>query len=163
MTDYESAALAAQWVGSVSSALAVVVAAVFGYLTLQNNRRSRDAQQRASLAAASDDMESRQGLVPRAKTGGSTLSAVHRSGETWALVNSGPDTVHLVRMEGLTDLDKRRLRELPTEPTPLEAGQSTEFVLTSRYTMSGPANLVVWFSLHPGGAPVRVVLQVPAP
>ncbi|KAA9133856.1 hypothetical protein [Microbacterium caowuchunii] len=163
MTDYETAALAAQWVGSVSSALAVVVAAVFGYLTLQNNRRSRDAQQRASLAAASGGTQHRQGLVAGARTGGSTLRVAHRSGETWALVNSGPDTVHLVRIEGLTDLDKRRLREVPPEPTPLDAGQSTEFVLTSRYTMSGPANVVVWFSDRPGGTVLRTVLQVPAP
>ena len=45
---------------------------------------------------------------------------------------------------------------------PSELGRK-EFVLVSRFTLSGPANVVVSYRLEPGGSELRRVLQVPAP
>jgi hypothetical protein len=82
MTPYEAASLWAQWVGSISAALAVVVAAVFGYLTLLNNRRSKDAQQRASLAAASGEGGSpSHGVLPgSSRSPGPRFAVRHKAG-----------------------------------------------------------------------------------
>lgn len=164
MTEYEVASLWAQWVGSGSAALAVVVAAVFGYLTLGNNRRSKDAQQRATMIAAMDKPNQQQSLVAQhPRVGRATLSIRHQTGETWLLINEGPNTVYMVQIDGLTDLDKRRLRAVALEPASLSEGQAKEFVLASRFTLSGPANVVISYRLKPGGSELRRVLEVPAP
>ena len=164
MTPYEAASLWAQWVGSISAALAVVVAAVFGYLTLLNNRRSKDAQQRASLAAASGEGGSpSQGVLPgSSRSTGPRFDVRHKMGETWLLINDGTESAYDVEISGLTDLDKQRLRSVAPEPEPLQAGQAREFVLISRLTRSGPANIVVSFRLQPGATGHRRVLQVPS-
>lgn len=160
MTPYEAASLWAQWVGSISAALAVVVAAIFGYLTLANDRRSKDAQQRATLAAAQGTALPSPGLRAAHGPGPTDFTVRHASGNTWLLVNAGTDEVFDVRISGLTDLDKRRVRDIA--PASLAAGEAREFVLISRYTRSGPANIVVTYRTHPGGSPERRVLAVPA-
>ena len=164
MTPYEAASLWAQWVGSISAALAVVVAAVFGYLTLLNNRRSKDAQQRASLAAASGEGASpSQGVLPGSpRSPGPRFEVRHKVGETWLLINDGPGAAYDVEISGLTDLDKQRLQSVAPAPETLAAGQSREFILISRLTRSGPANIVVSFRLQPGESGLRRVLQVPS-
>lgn len=91
------------------------------------------------------------------------FSVMHKAGETWLLVNNGPDVAYMVEIEGLTDLDKRRLLEVSLDPASLGEGQAKEFVLVSRLTLSGPANVVVSYRLEPGGSQLRRVLQVPAP
>lgn len=164
MTPYESASLWTQWIGSISAALAVVVAIVFGYLTLASNQRSKDAQQRATLAAAlAGSPHSSQTLLAGARPGTTRLSVRHKAGEAWLLVNDGPDTVYLVDIQGLTELDKKRLHETPRDPPTLAPGEAAEFSLVSRYTLSGPANVVVTYRLQPEGPPLQSVLQVPAP
>ena len=114
MTAYEAASLWAQWVGSISAALAVLVAAVFGYLTYANNRRSRDNQERATLAAAMEGAgPARAGLLPSSGSeDGPGFRIRGAGGDRWLLVNEGPETAWGVRVDGLTALDKQRL-DLP--------------------------------------------------
>lgn len=162
-TTYEVSSLAAQWVGSGAAVAAVLVAVLFGYLTLANSRRSKDAQQRATLVAALDDPNQPQSVLGDPGSGRANFTIRHKTGETWLLVNEGPDAAYLVRIEGLTDLDKHRLQEVAQDPTSLGTGEAKEFVLVSRYTLSGPANLVVSYRLEAGGSELRRVLQVPAP
>lgn len=164
VTPYEAASLWAHWVGSISAALAVLVAALFGFLTYANNKRSRDNQERATLAAVSGDVSgSRVGLLPESpETHDVTFLVRHVSGESWLLINEGPGTVHDVRIEGLTTLDRQRLTDVSGSSV-LEAGYATGFVLVSRLTLSGPANVVVHYRLDPAGSELRKVLQVPAP
>lgn len=162
MTEYEAASLWAQWVGSVSALAAVVVAAVFGYLTLASNNRSKDAQQRATLVAALDDPNRPQSILAEHESGRADFQINHKGGETWLLINQGPDIAYVVDIEGFTDLDKRRLQEVALDPASLSPGQAKEFVLVSRYTLSGPANVVISYRLEPGGSQLRRVLQVPA-
>jgi len=68
----------------------------------------------------------------------------------------------MVGVDGLTDLDKRRLIEVAADPASLGEGQAKEFVLVSRLTLSGPTNVVVLYQLEPGGSQLRRVLQMPA-
>ncbi len=163
LTTYESWSLAAQWVGSAAAVAAVLVAVLFGYLTLASNRRSKDAQQRATMAAALDDPNRPQSILAEHDAGRADFTIRHKAGETWLLVNDGPDVAFTVEVEGLTDLDKKRLTEVAAEPASLEVGQAKEFVLVSRYTLSGPANVVVSYRLEAGGSQLRRVLQVSAP
>jgi hypothetical protein len=162
-TTYEAWSLAAQWVGSGAAAAAVLVAVLFGYLTLASNRRSKDTQQRATLVAAFDDPNRPQSIFAEHDSARAHFTIRHKAGETWLLVNEGPDAAYVVGIDGLTDLDKKRLLEVAAEPASLGEGQAKEFVLVSRLTLSGPANVVVSYRLEPGGSQLRRVLQVPAP
>jgi hypothetical protein len=164
VTAYEAASLWAQWVGSISAALAVLVAAVFGYLTYANNRRSRDNQERATLAAAMEDSgRPRAGLLPSSRDDDGLEFGIRRAnGNRWLLVNKGPETAWDVRIEGLTALDRQRLDPGGEEQGPLEAGGDREFGLVSRLTLSGPANVVVSYRRRPDGPELRRVLQVPS-
>ena len=94
--------------------------------------------------------------------GGPNLTVRRKAGETWLLLNEGPSIVYMPEIEGLTDLDKRRLLEVALEPASLGVAQAKEFVLVSRYSLSGPASIVVSFRLEPGGPLMRRVLDVPA-
>ena len=164
VTPYEAASLWAQWVGSISAALAVFVAALFGYLTYANNKRSRDNQERATLAAAMDGRsESRAGVLPTSSARGADFVLRGSGAEKWLLVNEGPESALGVRLEGLTTLDRQRLQGAAEGPFDLGPGQAHEFVLVSRFTLSGPANIVVFYRLQDGGSELRRVLQVPAP
>jgi len=165
VTPYEAASLWAQWVGSISAALAVFVAALFGYLTYANNKRSRDNQERATLAAAmgEDAATRRSGILPLEGAGGGAEFVIRRDRpEHWLLVNEGSQTARDVRLEGLTALDRQRLSGT-SDPSDLAPGQFREFGLVSRFTSSGPANVVVRYRLEAGGAELSRVLQVPAP
>jgi len=163
-TTYEAWSLAAQWVGSSAAVAAVLVAVLFGYLTLANNRRSKDAQQRATMVAALDDPHRPQSTLTANESGRADLTIRHKTGETWLLVNEGPDVAFMVEIEGFTDLDKKRLVEVAANPASLDEGQAKEFVLVSRLTLSGPANVVVSYRLEGDDGPrLRRVLQVPAP
>lgn len=165
MTPYEAGSLWAQWVGSSAGVAAVVVAGFFGFLTYANDRRSRDTQQRATLAAASlEDPAQRQSVLGQPENMGRVaLSVRHKEVETWLLVNNGPDVAYAIEIDGLTDLDKTRLLEVSAERASLAPTETKEFVLVSRLTLSGPANVVVSFRLEPGGPLLRRVVQVPAP
>jgi len=165
VTPYEAASLWAQWVGSISAALAVFVAALFGYLTYANNKRSRDNQERATLAAAmgEDAAARRSGILPLERVGGGPEFVVRRDrAEHWLLVNEGSETALDVQLTGLTTLDRQRLSGA-VGPNDLAPGQFREFGLVSRFTSSGPANVVVRYRLEAGGAELSRVLQVPAP
>ena len=165
VTPYEAASLWAQWVGSISAALAVFVAALFGSLTYANNRRSRDNQERATLVAAMDGDagEPRSGILPLERVGDGAEFVVRSDGaQRWLLVNSGSRTARDVQVSGLTALDRERLSGT-SDPGDLAPGQSRGFGLVSRFASSGPANIVVRYRLEAGGPELRRVLQVPAP
>jgi len=163
-TTYEAWSLAAQWVGSGAAVAAVLVAVLFGYLTLATSRRSKDAQERATLTAATDDPNAPRTLLAAEDNPDRVRLVVRRqSGEKWLLVNEGPDVAYSVEIDGLTTLDKRRLTAIAGDPHSLGPTQGKEFVLVSRLTLSGPANIVVTFRVEPGGAVLRRVLLVPAP
>lgn len=164
VTPYEAASLWAQWVGSISAALAVFVAALFGYLTYANNKRSRDNQERATLAAAMGGAgEPRAGILPTGSARGVDFVLRGSGSDRWLLVNEGTESALGVRLEGLTALDQQRLRGAAEGPVQLGPGQAHQFVLVSRLTLSGPANIVVFYRLQDGGPELRRVLQVPAP
>jgi len=91
------------------------------------------------------------------------LSVRHKEGETWLLVNDGPDVAYAIEIDGLTDLDKTRLLEVGAERASLAPTETKEFILVSRLTLSGPANVIVSYRLEPGGPLLRRVVQVPAP
>jgi hypothetical protein len=161
---YDASALWAQWVGSVAAVLSVGVAIVFGYLTLANTRRSKDAQERATIAAAAPAPQTADGqLAAAADLGDVRLSVRAAGGERWELRNDGPDTAYAVRISGLTSLDQRRLEYVGNEPEDLAPGQTRQFVLVSRLALGGPANVVVQYRLHEDSPDVRQVLLVPAP
>jgi ABC-type enterochelin transport system substrate-binding protein len=142
----------------------VFVAAVFGWLTLVNNRRSKDTQERATLIAATDKQDAPQSLrASRDETNGARLTVRHNLGERWQIVNEGPATCIIDDVAGLTTLDKKRLEVVAAEPDSLSPGETKEFILLSRLTLTGPANIVVSFRLEPGGSLLRQVLLVPAP
>ena len=163
MTAYEAASLGAQWVGSISAAFAVLVAAVFGYLTYANNKRSRDNQERATLAAATQpEGGHRVGILPTSRDSFNFIIR-RAAGENWLLVNEAPHAAWGVRVEGLTTLDNQRLTVGSPTLSDLEPGEAKEFALVSRRTLSGPANVVVFGRLDPAGPELRQVLQVPAP
>lgn len=162
-TDFEVSALWAQWVGAGAAVGAVLVAVVFGYLTLANTRRSKDAQERATITAATDSAEPE--FNARISDGQRLGWLVRRTnGESFALMNNSTLPVYDVRIEGLTDMDKQRLTIATPQPLTLEAGDAVEFVLLSRLTLSGPANLVLTYSIDPSGSQrVRRVVLVSAP
>lgn len=161
---YEAWSLGAQWVSAAAAVVAVFVAAVFGWLTLANNRRSRDNQERATLTAATDQQDEPRTLSARRESpNGANLTIRHKSGEHWLLVNDGPDVALTVEIDGLTALDKKRLTTVAAEPDTLSPGEAKEFILVSRLTLTGPANVVVSFRVEPGGSLLRQVLLVPAP
>lgn len=157
--------LAAQWVSAGAAVLAVLVAAVFGWLTLANNRRSRDTQERATLIAATEERTSPPSLVAgREGPNDATLLTIrHQSGEHWLLVNKGSVACILDDVTGLTVQDTKRLAIKTAEFSPLNPGEALEFILVSRLALSGPANIVATYRAQPGGSLVRQVLLVPAP
>lgn len=163
-SSYELWSLAAQWVSAGSALLAVFVAAVFGWLTLANNRRSKDTQERATLIAATNGQSAPQSLLARgAEPSGAQLAIRHAGGERWQLVNGGPASCIIDDVDGLTTQDKKRLTDVSADPASLDAGDATTFTLVSRFTLSGPANVVVSYRLQPGGERQRRVLLIPAP
>ena len=114
------------------------------------------------MVAALDDPNRPQSVLAERESGTADFRIERKNGETWLLINQGPDVAYMVDVEGLTDLDKRRLHKVALDPASLSPGQAKEFVLVSRYTLSGPANVVVSYRLEPGGSQLRRVLQVPA-
>lgn len=162
VSEFEQSSLIAQWVGSGSAVAAVLVAVVFGYLTLANTRRSKDTQQRSTMVAAFEAPDSPESILGSNVEAHTSFSIRQGRGESWLLINEGPDIAYSIQVDGLTDLDKRRLREVARDPGSLGVGDAKEFVLVSRLTLSGPANVVVSYSLEPGGPQLRRVLQVPA-
>ena len=170
MTAYESASLVAQWFGVGVGVATVLVAAVFGYLTLVNNRRSKDNQERATYAAAdsSDSVEPASDRTPSASDESANATprveweVIHEVGENWLLRNAGPSTAYDVKLRGYTVLDHSRLTG-PSEATELEPSKMLRFVFVSRLAKSGPGNVVVVYSLANGGPRVEHVLRVPAP
>lgn len=161
MTPFQEAALWPQWVSAVASLLAVAVAIVFGWLTLANNRRSKDAQDRATLAAVSSPShaDAARGILEAQRVGWEVESG---GGEQWVLKNTGRATAHDVTIQGFTSLDQQRLTR-DTQPVTLGPTMSLRFTLVSRYTLTGPANLTVTFSQEEGGPQRQSVVRVPAP
>ena len=168
--DIAQSALAAQWVSAWAAVAGVAVAGLFGFLTLfnfrlgkQNQRLGRDNQERSTWTAANESATSEfsDWMSQPSHTG---WLITHTTGESYAVVNNSTTTAFGVRIEGLTDLDKRRLSVDAPQPRTLEPGEALEFVLVSRLSLSGPANLVVTFSIDAEGVhTVRKVLLVPAP
>lgn len=160
-TAFEVSALAAQWVGSAAALLSVGVAILFGILTLSNRRLAKDNQERSTLTAAAEPVsQSVASLVAE-------MTRVHwvvlrAGGEEWTLLNDGADAAYDVTIEGLTDLDQRRLTPTPAARSVVMSAGSIPFTLVSRFTLSGPANVVVTYALEPHGTELRKVVQVPA-
>ena len=161
-TDLEVSALWAQWVGAGAAVGAVLVAVVFGYLTLANTRRSKDTQERATITASAEPLSAdfADAVVEVTRVHWRVEQA---GGERWLLINEGSNTAHDVELSGLTALDQQRLTV--DDPTPQTVGPTgvVGFVLVSRFTLSGPANVVVFFALESGGPKVQRVVRVPAP
>lgn len=160
-TDLELSALWAQWIGSIAAVGAVVVAVIFGYLTLANNRRSKDAQERAALIAATSPQGFRTSVLAEAP---SVQWLVKANGDQqWLLINVGSRTAHDVEIKGLTELDERRLTMREPRLRTLTEGEAVEFGLVSRFTLAGPANLIVTYTEVPQGHSLQKVVLVPAP
>jgi len=156
--------LQAQWWGVAAAFLTVIVAAVFGYLTLLNNRRAQDAQSRAARAAVTERPRRpgrlrQAGLMPAPAE---VAWAVQTSGDQWILVNEGTVTAHDVRLTGYTELDQRRISVADGAPRTLAPGEALAFTVLSRFTVRGPANVVVTFAFEPGAELSRQTLLVPS-
>ncbi|MDH6236795.1 hypothetical protein [Cryobacterium sp. CG_9.6] len=140
--------LQAQWWGVAAAFLTVAVAATFGYLTLLNNRRALDAQQRATLAAVSAEPAHslRRGVATPAavswqiRTGG---------GNQWMLINSGSKPAYNVQVAGYTDLDQRRIFGMDTPRDSVAPEEAVPFQVRSRFTLRGPVNVIVTFTDEP--------------
>jgi hypothetical protein len=162
-TEFEMWSLAAQWVGSGAAVAAVGVAIAFGIITLRTSRQSKDAQERSAVTAAAEQSEQDFNAVFNQQS--TEFQVDHIGGENFTVMNHTVVTMYDLRVEGLTDQDKRRLTV--TTPLPvaaLESGQTVEFVLVSRFTLSGPANLVVTYAIDADGIHrARKVLLVPKP
>lgn len=151
-TTYEAWSLGAQWAVALAALGYGAVAVVLAVITLATSRRSKDTQQRATLTAASDHPnQSQSPLAENGDAGRASFTVRHKAGERWLLVNDGPNTAYGVQIEGLTELDNMRLQEVSSEPHSPRQGDAREFVLVSRLTLSGPANIRVSFRLEPGG------------
>jgi hypothetical protein len=159
---YEAASLTTQWITAIATVIAVFVAALFGWLTWLNTRRSKDAQDRATYAAVDTS-----GPLPAdfaqavAEVGLVNWEVLHSSGENWFLRNSGNSTAHDVTIEGLTAIDKKRLKAASLGT--LGPTMMGEFQMVSRLSISGPGNAVVTFRLDPDGTPSQRTVRVPAP
>jgi len=156
--------LHAQWWGVAAAFLTVVVAAIFGYLTLLNSRRAQDAQNRATRAAVTARPRRpgrlrQAGLIPAPAE---VAWAVQTSGDQWILVNEGTTTAHDVQLTGYTELDQRRISVADGAPRTLAPGEALAFTVLSRFTVRGPANIVVAFAFEPGAEPARQTLLVPS-
>jgi hypothetical protein len=156
-------ALWAQWVGSIAALLGVGAAIIFGIVTLKTSNRSKDTQQRATLTAAVDPMDEdiRVAVAQMAKV---HWAVRPKGGEYWLLVNEGSEQAWDVSIAGLTDIDQKRLISVAKIPNPVRPAGMISFELVSRLTLSGPANVVVSYSLMPDGSgrEFRRVLLVPA-
>ena len=113
MTEYQNATLIVQWIGSAASAVSVVVAVIFGWLTLLNTRRSKDNQERSTRTAAAISEQINESIatgIRAAQPGGSaTWSVRPAGGEDWFITWVGQNGIMDVRIEGFTELDNRRL------------------------------------------------------
>jgi hypothetical protein len=147
-----------QWLGLGVSLVVGGVGIYFARLAHITSRLSRDNQERSTLTAA-DAL----GLLPSPSVIPSIIWSISPAGgESFSLVNRGHETAYDVNVDGLTELDKKRLTV--TNPTPsLEPFAALTFVLVSRLSLSGPANLVVKHSTEPGGTRIGNVLVVHAP
>ena len=79
MTEYQNATLIVQWIGSAASAVSVVVAVIFGWLTLLNTRRSKDNQERSTRTAAAISEQINESIatsIRAAQPGGSATWSV---------------------------------------------------------------------------------------
>lgn len=161
MTPYESASLVTQWISAVASVLAVLVAVIFGWLTLINNRRSKDAQDRATYAAAGSSTVGPAGVEPRTGQAGLPDWELERQGDaTWLLKNAWPSVAYDVTVQGLTELDNRRLM-VPSDRVTLEPAATLGFEFRPRLSLPGPGNIVVRFATEEGGPTSTRVLRVP--
>src|SRR5262245_19012081 len=110
VTECESATLAAQWVAAWATVAAVLVAAVFGWLTLVTSRRAKDAQVRASYAAAEDGFTVSADFADAVTAVSRVNWEVSReAGENWLLRNAGGTTAYNVAITGLTVYYSTRL------------------------------------------------------
>jgi hypothetical protein len=140
----------------------VLVAVVFGWLTLATSKRSKDNQERATYAAADSD-------APMTAEFADAVREVRQvdwvvlpdRGESWILKHVGGTTAYKVHVSGLTELDQRRLKVVadagdigPTGVVP--------FTFVSRLSLSGPGNIVVAFHVDEFGPQHRRVVRVPA-
>ena len=169
-------ALDAQWLSAWATVAGAVVAGLLAVATFFNSVRgwrnkklgeqnlilSEDNQERATLTAAADpiseDVATLVGNMNRIR-----WTVRHGTGESWLLLNEGTDTAYDVHIEGLTALDKQRLTTDPVEPSTIGSAEAVVFVFVSRFTLSGPGNVVVSYASEPGGAELRKVVLVPAP
>jgi hypothetical protein len=162
VTEYEAWSLTTQWITAGAAVAAIFVAVVFGALTLRSSNRSKDAQERATFAAADKagplSAEFAQAV---AEVGLVNWEVLPDSGENWLLRNSGSSTAYDVSIVGLTELDKKRLTA--GEYGVVAPTGVVQFRMVSRFTISGPGNIVVTFRLAEDGAVSQRTVRVPAP
>jgi hypothetical protein len=141
---YESASLVTQWITTVATVAAVLVALVFGWLTLANSRRSKDNQDRATYAAATQEPVSAE--FAEAVKGVSDVSwqVIHEAGENYILRHTGSISARHVVISGLTLTDQSRL-EIKGNVGDVGPTGVVPFVFRSRFSQSGPGNVVVSF------------------
>lgn len=165
MTEYQSAALLVQWVGSAAAAVSVVVAVIFGWLTLMNTRRSKDNQERSTRTAAAVGEQMSTAIaagIRAAQPGGNASWSVRPAGgEDWFITWEGQSGIMDVRVEGFTELDKRRLGPMEARDS-LGSGDSLRVTIVSRLSLSGPANVVVSYVHSIPGSRFSDTLLVPS-
>jgi hypothetical protein len=163
MTEYETASLVTQIITTAATVAAVLVALIFGWLTLRNSRLSKDNQERATYAAADSDAPMPAEFAQAVREVRQVDWVVERErGESWLLRQVGGSAAYDVHVAGLTELDQRRLKVVadagdigPTGVVP--------FTYVSRLSLSGPGNIVVTFRVEKDGPESRRVVRIPAP
>lgn len=184
--------LFSQVIGMVTGIGAVVVAIVFGGLTLRATRTADDASERASIASTTEtslspDDLARIGRIAAGLTalpggietrGGATAGGTppppsrpaqtvrwrlqHRGGVVWDLYNVGDARAYDVTLEGLTTQDRQRIKSEPST-TNVEPGNLVTFTMFTAFSMSGVATLVISWSRTSGGPHETKRLPVVAP
>lgn len=161
-TAFEAWGLAASWVGSGAAVASVIIAAVFGYLTLANSRRSKRALDTATYAAAQEPAHADgRGVLPMGPIP-VRWRIEHAGGQGWLLINDGTADAFDVSMQGLTATDRQRLTSAE-EAGVVPAASALGFVYVSRLTLDGPGNLVVSWRFGPEAVEQSKVLRIPSP
>lgn len=160
----------AAWVSAAAGVAAVLVAALFGYLTWNNSRRSKDAQQRASFALQEEEtaQDSRDAMLelirnlgansdrpqPEASPATVRWRLEKGNGDQWLAVNTGNATAYNVRVAGLTDLDNQDITPIDDEGHEIEAGDRLPFYFGRTFASPAVSTAVISWQDSPDG-PVR--------
>lgn len=148
---FEISGLWAQWVSAGAAVAAVVVAALFGALTLANTRKSNDAQQRASLAL--DTSPDLVATFERGLRDGPTVEWEVEKGpkpNLWLLMHTGNATAYDVFFYGATDQDQARMYADSSAFASVEPGTSIPFRIRTFWGAAAVPTLIVEWAYAEG-------------